>query len=133
MPSVFKTVKKKVNLRRLSALWLLLIVIELFCPALCEASDFTSNDYLPLATASQSDKQQTEASSSYVAACEHQNQSHGQQLVCHDECLCHATAIPNLGIISRKDELIKRTAIPFNFSNPLLNFLPPPDNPPKLS
>lgn len=132
MQSIFRTVKKKINLRRLSAVWLILIVAELFCPTLCDASAF-SGEADSNQTSSNISRQVPTEEGNYLSVCEHSNADHGQQMVCHDECLCHATALPNLGIMRHKETLIKSDPIAFNFSNPILNSLPPPDNPPKLS
>ena len=131
MQRVFRAVKKKRNLRRLSAMWLFLIALELFCPVFCETQTFASEPNLPSPQTAFSIDRRDAAAENFVAACDHRN-SHPEQTVCNDECLCHATAIPNLSIITPKESVIRSEPIAFNFGEPIFNSLPPPYHPPKL-
>lgn len=132
MQSVFRTIKKKRNLRRLSAMWLFLIVLEMFCPVFCEMPTFAAElDFSSTETVSLIDRKDDSTENS-VTVCNHEN-NHHEQIVCHDECLCHATAIPNLGVIVRQESKVRNEPIAFNFGEPVFNSLPPPDHPPKLS
>ena len=130
MQNIFRVIRKKRNLRRLSAVWLFLVMIELFCPALCGMQTCAAEvDFSPNETTF-SNNRKTNSSETLVSDRQNQNQ---EQTVCTDECLCHATAIPNLGDIPRKGSSIRSELIVFNFTEPVLSSLPPPDQPPKIS
>lgn len=132
MQRIFRAVKKKRNLRRLGAMWLFLIVLELFCPVFCEMQTFAAEPKFPSPEKTFSVDRENDSTENFVSACNHQN-SHHEQITCNDECLCHATAIPNLGIIAHKESVVRSEPIAFNFGEPIFNSLPPPYHPPKLS
>lgn len=131
MRRVFRLIKKKRNLRHLSAMWLFLIVLELFCPVFCEQQTFAAEPNFPSAETAYSTYRRDGSAANFVSVCEHQN-IHHEQVVCDEECLCHATAIPNLSIIVRKESVVRNEPIAFNFGEPVFNSLPPPFHPPKL-
>ena len=132
MKSIFKTIKKKGSLRRLSVLWLFLIAIEFLCPVFCDgqtsAAEIDGTQSRTIVSVERKDI----SAETYISTCSHQDRNH-EQTSCNDECLCHATAIPNLGIITHKESTVHSEPIAFNFTGPILGSLPPPDLPPKLS
>lgn len=132
MQRLFGVIKKKRNLRRLSAVWLFLVAIELFCPALCGTQTFAAEISFPQDEINVSVNEKNAAADTSPSAGNNQDQNH-QQTVCNDECLCHATAIPNSIIPPKEPAFFRSERILFRFGEPVDNSLPPPYHPPKLS
>lgn len=131
MRGILKLIRRKIVRKRVAVLWLGLVAIELFCPALCEIG--TNASPLP----SQSTASVTiavdgrEESSTAISNCDTDG-DHGTSGDCNDECLCHAVAIPAIaGDVGSTS--IERTAIPLKNGFPIFNSLPPPYLPPKFS
>lgn len=130
MQEVYRLIKKKRNIRRLAGVWLLLLAFEFFCPIFCEDSVFAAQPAPPpLAVKVKSVEPKKNAPDS-VTEGDFQNQD---QKVCNDECLCHATAIPSLNLITLKNSVKLIVHIPLRYGNRVSNSLPPPYNPPKIS
>ncbi len=132
MQRLFRVIKKKRNLRRLIAVWLLFVMIELFCPALCGTQTFAAEINFPPDEINISVNQKNAAAEISLSAGNHKDQNH-QQTVCNDECLCHATAIPNSIVPPKEPVSFRSEQITFHFGEPVYNSLPPPYHPPKLS
>ena len=133
MQKVFRFIKKKRNLRRLSVVWLFLLTMELFCPAFCDEPTFAAELNIPQSQISVSIEVKDKASETSLSACEHQNSGNHDETVCNDECLCHATAIPSINGINLKHSVISVESIAFRYGKPIFNSLPPPFQPPKNS
>lgn len=132
MQKVFPFIKKKRNLRRLSAIWLCLVLIELFCPVFCDEPTFAATNS-PQTTVNYSISSDEEnISCASISGSDHQNSSE-EKTVCNDECLCHATAVPVLNVISLKESIAHEERIAFGYGEPVFNSLPPPYLPPKNS
>ena len=94
MKGILKLVRRKIVRKRVAVLWLGLVAIELFCPALCETG---TNAATPpsRSTASTSiviDGQDELRTA--ISGCENDG-DHEPVGDCDDECLCHAVAIPS--------------------------------------
>lgn len=132
MYGIFHFLRRRVAKRRFVAVWLCLVAVELFCPALCDDQTYaatTSNSSqteISFSTNSKSD-----ASETSLSACDDRAR-HAQSTICNDECLCHATAIPSI-VVGMKSASIQTYRITPYFGESIFNSLPPPYLPPKLS
>jgi len=134
MQKVFRIIKRRRNLRRLSVVWLFLLTIELFCPAFCDDSDFRTENYPPKSQITASiESEKAESSETSVSICDNQNSGDHNKTVCNDECLCHAVAIPSLNTVDLKNSVVHSEKIAVHLSQPIFNSLPPPFLPPKNS
>lgn len=133
MQKVFRFIKKKRNLRRLSVAWLFLLMIELFCPVFCDEPSFAAKLNSPKSQQTVLIKSQNKSNETSISTCEHQNSGNHDETVCNDECLCHATAIPSINGIDLKQTVVCAESIAFYYGKPLFNSLPPPFQPPKKS
>jgi hypothetical protein len=135
LSNIFKTIRKKRNKRRLSVLWLFLITIELFCPALCGNPTFAAETSSPSTNISRDDRENSKCEQISVSDCQSQNRDGQQQqkVICNDECLCHAVAMHAMPFSTQKPTSRRNEKIAFLFSNPIFNSLPPPHRPPKNS
>ena len=134
MQRVFRIVKKKKNLRRLSVVWLFLVTVELFCPVFCETRAFAAEPNIPPTEKKLSLERKAGSpdDSATVTASDDLSRTRNNQIVC-DDCLCHATAIPSINRVAPKEPFFCSERIAFHFGEPLFNSLPPPYHPPKLS
>mgnify|MGYP000394968586 CR=1 FL=1 len=135
MQRIFRTVKKKKNLRRLSAGWLLLIAIELLCPAFSHERSLVAavNPPQPETVVSATAARESEGGENSLSVSDSQNQNDRGQAVCNDECLCHATAIPNLVVPPVEPLPFPDERVAFLSGKFAYNALPPPYIPPKRS
>lgn len=131
MKRFFQTIKKKKHKRRFGALWLFLIALELFCPVLCDEPAFAAQQNSPtssiqiLSETDHIDGSELTSASDYEEA--------GDQPLCNDECLCHATAVPNASIALLKELSFSGEQIVFSTPVFYTNSLSPPHQPPKIS
>jgi hypothetical protein len=132
MKRFFQIIKKKKHKRQFGALWLFLIVLELFCPVLCDEPAFTAakknsptSSVQILSETNHTDGSKLTSVSDYGEADEHP--------LCNDECLCHATAVPNASIASLKELSFSGERIVFSTPGFYTNSLSPPHQPPKIS
>ena len=131
MPGILKLIRKRIFRRRVVALWLSLVAIELFCPALCEigANAATPSSHSSASVAMVVDE--SDGRTAAVTSCETDG-DHETTGDCNDECLCHAVAIPSItGDIA--SAAIDRSPIMPTNNSPIFNSLPPPYIPPKFS
>lgn len=134
MQKVFRIIKRKRNLRRLSALWLCLVMLELFCPVFCDEPAFAAKVNSPRTEAAASiNNSQEKSSETSISGCNHQGSDNHEGTVCMDECLCHGVAITGLGPSNFKESFNKGERIAFKYGEPVFNSLPPPFQPPKNS
>lgn len=130
MRGILKVVRRKIVRKRVVVLWLGLVAIELFCPALCEIG---TNAAPPggSTTSVTIVRDVYEGPKTSVSNCENEG-DHQPVGDCNDECLCHAVAIPSIaGDVTSSS--IERTSIPLKNGFPIFNSLPPPYLPPKFS
>ena len=132
MQKVFRFIKKRRNLRRLSVVWLFLVIIELFCPVFCDEPTFAANLNTEQAAVNYSIEKSEDNSQNSISAYDQQNFGE-EKANCNDECLCHAMAVLSLNIVNLKDSFITREDIDFSYGEPVFNSLPPPYLPPKNS
>lgn len=132
MQKVYRIIKRKRNLRRLSAVWLFLVVIELFCPVLCDEPAFAAEINCPQSAITLSVTDKDEPLNSVASSASFQS-TDDHQSFCDDECLCHAAAIPSLNGINVRQLYSRSEAIRLSYGKPLFNSLPPPFQPPKNS
>jgi len=133
MQRLIRSIRKKKNLRRLAALWLFLLVIEFFCPVFGDEESIIVaglNDSQCAVVSAIKENDKNAGISITAGDPDHHNH---EQSVCHDECLCHATAIPSVNIITLKQSVTGSQSIAFRYGNPVFNSLPPPFQPPKNS
>jgi len=134
MQKVFRIIKRKRNLRRQSALWLCLVMLELFCPVFCDEPAFAAQiNSTKIEAAASINNRQEKSSETFISGCDHQGSGNHEGTVCTDECLCHAVAITGLCPSSFKDSFNKGERIAFKYGEPVFNSLPPPFQPPKHS
>jgi hypothetical protein len=133
MKGFFQTIKNKKNKRLLGVLWLFLIVMELFCPVLCDEPTFAVEAFNARTSITVNSSEATdEAENKSISVSDQQTQNE-QRTVCNDECLCHATAIPNTNISTLKQLVANSEQIAFSSANPVFGSLSPPHRPPKIS
>lgn len=132
MPYFFKVVRKKRNLRYLSAVWLVLVALELLCPIFCENPAFAASLRSSKNTISYSTGNQNKESEDSVAVNQFQNRSN-EESICSDECLCHAAALISFSDIDLNDESFHSERMAFAANLSVSNSLPPPYIPPKQS
>lgn len=133
MLKVFRIIKRKRNLRRLSAVWLCLLFVELFCPVICDEPTFAAQNKFPKTEIAASMAGKDDNAPTVMTACNHQEPGNHEQPVCGDECLCHANVVTSLNFFNFSETILKSEKIAFNYGNPILNSLPPPFQPPKNS
>jgi len=131
MQKIFRIIKRKRNLRRLSAVWLCLVILELFCPVICEEPNSATllNSANTGIIASLENK--SDSNRALISTLE-QNTDNSKQSNC-DECLCHANPIISFNFVDLKDSFDKDEQIAFSYGEIILNSLPPPFQPPKNS
>ena len=132
MLKIFRIIKRKRNLRRLSAVWLFLVVIELFCPVICDeptfAAAFNTSQTTLISSIDETNK------NSQTSLSDYNSQTSGEEgTLCNDECLCHAMAVLSQSIVNIKESTIHNETIAFSYGEPVFNSLPPPFQPPKNS
>ncbi len=132
MQKIFRIIKRKRNLRRLSAVWLCLVILELFCPVICEQPNSATllNSAKTEIIASLESKSDLDKTS--ISTLE-QSTDKSEQSNCNDECLCHANVITSFNFVDLKDSFDKDEQIAFSYGEIILNSLPPPFQPPKNS
>jgi hypothetical protein len=137
MQSIFRLIKRKKNRRRFCAVWILLIAIELLCPAFSHerafaaaAPDSARRKTIVSETAVAQDD---EALQSFLLTDDRQNHGGQQQSVCNDECLCHASAIQHLAVPNIEPLSLPGERIASLSGRLVYNSLPPPYIPPKRS
>lgn len=135
-------------LRRLAFLWILILMLEFFCPVFdCPDENFLPNetaqqvlafdqpespdstDQLSLSNQSEEFKQSINTLS-VSSEDDAQSISKANSVHCADECLCHAVAIPSLAF-KMPDSYVKPTFVAISYSDALTLALPPPFQPPK--
>lgn len=131
MQKVFRFIKKKRNLRRLSVVCLALVILELFCPVICEepnSATLINSAKTEIIATIEKTSESEEASISIPD----QSNDNSQQNNC-DECLCHANPITSFNFVDLKDSFSKEDQIAFSYGELVINSLPPPFQPPKNS
>lgn len=132
MQKVFRIIKRKRNLRRLSAVWLCLVILELFCPVICEEPNSATLINSQKTEVIASIEKDSDANKTSISALE-QSTDKSEQSNCEDECLCHANVITSLNFVDLRDSFDKDEQIVFSYGEPVFNSLPPPFQPPKNS
>lgn len=132
MQEVFRFIKRKRNIRRLGAVWLALVIIELFCPVFCDEPTFAATSNASQTTVNRSVAETEDKSQTYITDCDHQN-SDEEGNYCNDECLCHAMVVMSLNFVNLKDSVTLSERMAFSYGEPLFNSLSPPYIPPKNS
>ena len=132
MQGILKLIRRKIVRKRVAVLWLGLVAIELFCPALCEIGTNAAPPPPSQSTVSviiPADGRDDDRTA--ISNCENDG-DHETSGDCNDECLCHAVAIPSIaGDVASSS--IERTVISLKYGFPIFNSLPPPYLPPKFS
>lgn len=132
MQKLYKIIKRKNNRRRIGAVWVFLLLIELVCPVFgheaAEDVELESSRAVIVYSTESTAKSSNDLPS--MTACDEQ---HGNKIFCLDECLCHSTAIPSANSINIKESVSAVARIPHHYENTVFNFLPPPFQPPKNS
>jgi hypothetical protein len=136
MQNFFRIIKRKRNLRRLSAVWLLLIAIELLCPLLGDEKAFAA-EMVPskteIAAKSTVPNESGKPAASVSDNSENKSNFHQSASVCYDDCLCHATAIVHFSNLTIKSPFFRSEQIVSSVNRVVSNSLPPPYIPPKNS
>lgn len=131
MYGIFHSLRKRTAKRRFVALWFCLVTIELFCPALCGEQTYAATSDFSQAEINFSTETKSDTSEASLSTCNDQG-GHDQSTVCNDECLCHATAIPVVGI-GMTGAGVRSDRIALLFAEGIFSSLPPPYLPPKFS
>lgn len=132
MKRFFQAIKKKKHKRQVGVLWLFLIVLELFCPVLCDEPSFAARQNSP-ASVVQNFSETNDARTDKESASISNYDEADEQPLCNDECLCHATAVPNASIAALKESSFSGERIVFSTPSLYTNSLSPPHQPPKIS
>lgn len=132
MQEIFRFIKKKKSVRRLSVVWLALVMIELFCPVFCDEPTFAATLNTPQTPVNRAIEKTEDNTQNLIMDCDHQN-SDEEGTVCNDECLCHAMVVMNLNFVNLKNSVSHGERMAFGYGEPLFNSLPPPYLPPKNS
>lgn len=132
MQKVFRIIKRKRNLRRLSAVWLCLVFVELFCPVICEEPNSATLLNSRKTEIIASIEKMGDSGETSISTLE-QSTDKSEQSNCNDECLCHANVITSLNFVDLKDSFDKDGQIAFSYGELVINSLPPPFQPPKNS
>ena len=127
----FHNFRRRFSKRRLAAVWLCLVAMELFCPVFCDE---------PAAAAANLNLPDIEVSSQIRASADSTGHSIGQSYLqpidqsqpCNDECLCHAAPIPCV-IVGPKPGAHRSEPSLIGYANAFSSALPPPYLPPKFS
>lgn len=85
MKHFFQIIKKKKNKRRLSVLWVFLIVIELLCPVFCDEPTFAATQSSTTALERNFTESENGLIDEAISASESRAQEN-QQTVCNDDC-----------------------------------------------
>ncbi len=132
MLRIYKTIKKKRNLRRVSVVFLFLVFIELFCPVFCDEPAFAAKNISSKSVIISSFAEEKQTGQDSMSAHDCQDPDHDGD-ICNDECLCHSTAISNFAAINLEHHIISTENIAYSYGEPLFNSLSPPFQPPKNS
>ncbi len=134
MKRFFQTIKKKKHKRQFCVLWLFLIVLELFCPVLCDEPAALAAQQNSPAQIVQNFSEPDDATAAGKESTSISDYDQGdEQPLCNDECLCHAVAVPNASIASLKESSFSGERIIFSTPGFYTNSLSPPHQPPKIS
>lgn len=131
MKRFFQIIKKKKHKRRLGVVWLFLIVIELFCPVLCDEPAFAAAQHASQISIAQNFSETDDTGNEIASASDYEEAD--EQSLCDDECLCHVTAVPSVAIASLKELNFRGERIIFSTPGIYTNSLSPPHQPPKIS
>lgn len=129
MQRIFQIIKKKKNLRRISVVFLALVVIELFSHAQSGKKTFAaelSSTVVGITISNESKDKRTETA---VTIPDNHRQD-PEQTPCNDETSHHDIIISNFSHPLKK-AFFRSERIAFNFGEPIYNSLPPPYLPPK--
>ena len=131
MQRIFRTIKKKKNLRKVSAVWLFLVIVEILCPVFgnenISATPLNFKQETNYSRADRNDSYQASISTSVNL------EDKGNQTICHDECLCHVTALISFTDFDVKEDSFNSERLSFLVSSFAYSTLPPPYLPPKKS
>ena len=131
MQGILKLIRRKIVKKRVAVLWLGLVAIELFCPALCEIGTNAAPPPSQLTASVAIAIDGRDESGTAISNCDNDGE-HETPGDCNDECLCHAVAIPSVASDVTSSS-IERTTIPLKNGFSIFNSLPPPYLPPKFS
>lgn len=135
---IFNLKRNRLWLRRFAFVWMFLIVFEIACPILeCRDSNELLSDSGMNVSSCREIKDSVDADSSALLAgsgdlkeATHLESSPASH--CTDECLCHATSVPNLAFNFPATHVKTRYSALRSKDAPTLS-LPPPFQPPKTA
>ena len=131
MQRIFRTIKKKKNLRKMSAVWLFLVLVEILCPVFgnqnVSAAPLNLKQEINYSQSDRNDSRGTSISASSM------REDKGAPIICNDECLCHVTALIAFTDFDVKKVSFNTERLPFLVSSFAYSTLPPPYLPPKNS
>ncbi len=123
MQKVFRIIKGRRNLRRLSVVWLLLVVMKLFCPLDCDDLSDAVDLKVPKVEITSLIDSKEKPTLDYISDRDQQNTDH-DQTGCNNDCLCHAAAIASVNIITFKVSVkVNERIVAFSYNNPAFNAL----------
>lgn len=131
MRRIFQIIKKKKNLRRISAVFLILVAIELFSHPHSGEQTFAAELSLPAAEITISNENKGDTTETLITISDNHSQD-PDQIPCNDETLHHDVLTCSLSYPVKK-AFFRSERIAFNFGEPVHNSLPPPYLPPKNS
>jgi hypothetical protein len=133
MKRFFAAIKKKKNKRRLTALWLFLVVIELFCPVLDDKPAFAAEQNLPIAVVKNVSDDTGDENQTSINASDNHNQNSDKSF-CSDDCLCHGRGMTGFQFsMPQRPAFFRSELTVFFSSSPHFNSPSPPYPPPKIS
>jgi hypothetical protein len=132
MYKIYLTIKKKRNLRRFSAVFLVMVVMELFCPVFCDEPSY-AKQINQTKTQISSKVYDSDISREVSFSPREDCISDDGEEICNDECLCHSTVVPYLTVVNSKMSSRQKEITELQYGEPLINSLSPPFQPPKNS
>ena len=123
-------IRRKRILRRIAAVSLFLIAIELLCPALCGDRTFAEiADPGHTISHSKTDNRETITTKFVTPSGDRED---GSGPFCNDECLCHAVAIPTF-LHHLETATVRRDRSAVSYTHAIFSSPSPPYIPPKFS
>lgn len=121
-------IRKRTAQRRFVALWVCLVALELFCPAIYDGRTYAS---AKVGAGYSKSVQSDGPGSASMSDCNDATEHHGSK-VCDDECLCHISALPVTPFVINTARFSRDRVVP-RFVEGIFDSLPPPYLPPKFS
>lgn len=126
MEKIYRIIRIKKHLRRLSAVWLFMLAFGLCCPALAGEAAIVAGIAAPETIDCKVSKTRK---SDFCTGADVQHERDD----CADDCLCHAAAMSLTTLAVFERVVLRETRNSFRHGEFISNALAPPFEPPKIS